>query len=69
MVYEYNKDRQIWWMCSPRGPGCMLDHAARDSKISQVRQKLNFPSPQALSRHDFIILLDGISLQFDPATD
>ena len=67
MVYEYNKDRHIWWMCSPRGPGCMLDHAARDSKISQVRHKFNCPSPQALSRHDFIILLDGISLQFDPA--
>ena len=54
-------------MCSPRGPSCMHGHAARDSKISQVRQKINCPSPQALSIH--IILLDGISLQFDPAID
>ena len=48
-------------MCSPRGPGCMLNHAARDSKIAQFRQNLNCPSPRALSMHAFVILLDVIS--------
>jgi hypothetical protein len=54
---------------APEGRVACLIMLLGTQKISQLRQKLNCPSPQALSRHDFIILLDGILLQFDPATD